>query len=170
MKRLVLTALFVLVVFPAAANAQTVPECSNISQKFGEAPIIEGQESPANILMKVVDTDSFLVEVNANPGFTTSFIQLVYTDTVGTHVLIPGPSALPPEDITTYWSTTVIGSFEFYKVSGCLAHQASTSTSESTISLILPATTSVAVTTIVTRPANDSDATTAVLATPAFTG
>jgi hypothetical protein len=170
MKRFVLAAVVVLVLFSVAANAQTVSECSSISQKFGEAPVIEGSVSPANILMQVVDTDSFLVEVNANPGFTTSFVQLVYTDNVSTHVLIPGPSSNPPEDISTHWSTTVTGTFEFYKVSGCLAQQASTTTSESTTSSSVPPTTTLSVTTAVSSPASNAAVATAVPASPAFTG
>jgi hypothetical protein len=129
MKKLVTALILVCVFMPVCAHAQTPTECNSISQKFGEAPYIEGDSAPANILMRMIDSESFLFEVNSNPGFTISFIQIVYTDSVGTHIINPGPNAIPPIDITTSWQTEIEGKFSYYKVSGCQAFQASTSTS-----------------------------------------
>ena len=129
MKKLIVATILVCFFVPVSAHAQTSTGCNSISQKFGEAPYIEGDSAPANILMRMIDTESFLFEVNANPGFTLSFIQIVYIDSVGTHIINPGPHALPPVDIANSWQTEIDGKFSYYKVSGCQAFQASTSTS-----------------------------------------
>lgn len=130
-----------IVFIPATGYAQSPSECSSIEQSSDHAPVIEGYMPPANVLTRLIDDNNFLIEINANPSFTISFIQVIYTDTIGTSILMPGPQSLPPADITSSWQAEINGKFNYYKVMGCRALHASTSTSEAYVPTTLPGTT-----------------------------
>ncbi|MBA3679476.1 hypothetical protein H0W80_04830 [Candidatus Saccharibacteria bacterium] len=136
-KLVVVTALLFALLRVAPVSAQTGSECSSIEQKSGEAPVITGTGPPANILMSALGTDDpsddFRFVVEANPGYSLDFIQLVYNDSVGTRIVMPDAQS----NFTTGWQTDASGAFKYYKVSGCFARQASTTTT-STELLPLP--------------------------------
>ncbi len=163
MKRFLVVIVLGIIFYPAVVNAQTPSECSSIEQKAEEAPVILGEESPANILMSLREDGEITFIVNANPGYSLDFIQLVYEDSVGTRIVMPATDV----DFSTTWQASFSGDFRFYKVSGCKTRQASTSTTSTT----LPAP-SVTSTTITPKevPVNNSSAPVPVVVVPVFTG
>ena len=165
MKKFLLVTILVAIFYPAAVNAQTPSECSSIEQKAEEGPVIIGEESPANVLMALREDGEIAFIVNANPGYSLDFIQLVYEDSVGTRIVMPATD----EDFSTGWQTSFRGDFRFYKVSGCKAWQASTSTTSTSTALPVPLTISSTITPKETSNINPS-VPVPVVAVPAFTG
>lgn len=166
MKKLVLGVVLMVTFFPAISSAQTPSECSSIEQKFSQAPVVTGESSPANILMSSVGVDEFEFVVNANPGYSINFIQLVYTDTVSTRIVMPNTN----EDFTTHWQTDALGTFEFYKVTGCLAKQASTTVSTASTNVVTTSKEPIVTTTSTQAQIIHPKPVKPVIVTPNFTG
>ncbi len=149
---------------PLQVSAQTQNGCSSIEQSFGGSDIVVGESSPANVLMRSLTEGEFEFVVNANPGRTVTFIQLVYNRNGTTYIVMPDPG----ENFSQHWQTNVVGDFHYYKVVGCWSKQASTST-VTTISTISVATSSTAPTTS-TSIAPYQSVPTPVVVAPHFTG
>ncbi|MFO0862940.1 MAG: hypothetical protein U0516_04455 [Candidatus Saccharibacteria bacterium] len=162
MKRLVVLLLAVILVYPAAAVAQTSDNCSSIEQLEGEMDKVTGESSPANVLMRMIDENSFEFVVNANPGNTINFIQLVYVSNGVTYIVMPDTNI----DFTLHWQTSVVGDFHYYKVNGCKLKPITSSTSTS----IIASTSSTTTTTTSAIRTSNTIAPTAVIVQPAFTG
>ncbi len=166
MKKAVVVLIFCCIFLPLQVSAQTQSECSSIEQTAGSSDVVVGESSPANVLMRSLAEGEFEFVVNANPGRTVTFIQLVYNLNGTTHIVMPDPS----EDFSQHWQTSVVGDFHYYKVIGCWSQQASitTVTTTATISASAPSTTSTTATTT-TIPTHQG-APVPVVVAPHYTG